>query len=333
MRKILGLICIALGVALVGLAIALPSYVYPRVAKAPENPDTTQVAQGTGITVLLPRGLQEGGPRILTDKTVTVTRDIDGQKVEGADEDNPFYRLAFKADVEGEQPPLLQAYVEGAGFDGRTGEANNKGPDYVIQDEGAQPEQITHEGLMFKFPFGTEQKDYPFWDVNIRQTATARYDGTETIDGLLTYRFVQPIPDTTIGQEDVPGTLIGLPDQPVVKADRIYATTRTLWVEPNTGAIIKGSEQVNQRLAAEGRTIPVITGNLEYTPATVQANVEEYKSSASSLAFVRRTGPIGGWILGPILIAVGVVLFLLARRREERDDDDEWDDGPDYRTV
>jgi hypothetical protein len=333
MRRIAGLVLVALGVALIALAIALPTYVYPRVAKAPIDPNTQLVARGEGITVLLPRSIEDGGTQIFNNQVVTVTRSIDGELRQGAPmpaDDERFYRLSFRADVEGKG--LLQAYVEGACFNQETGLATNCGGDYLVTDPtDTQGQPIEHRGLMFKFPFNTERRDYPFWDVNIKAPATARYDGTERLNGLLTYRFVQVIQDTVIGQQDIPGELIGDPQTPSLTADRIYSTKRTLWVEPYTGAIIKGSEQVNQRLAADGKQAPIITGYLEYTPETVQANVDEYGESASGLRFVSRIGPIGGWILGPIFLLVGLGLLAMSRRRER---DDEWtDDRTHYQTV
>ena len=50
---------------------------------------------------------------------------------------------------------------------------------------------------------------------------------------------------------------------------------------------------------------------------TVRANVEEYRSAARGLRFVTRIGPIGGWILGPILLLVGLTLLATGRRPAE----------------
>lgn len=327
MRRIAGLVFVALGVGLIALAIALPTYVYPRVAHVPENPQQTLVAQGTGITVLLPRSLDEGGTRILTNQTVTNVRKVEGQVPPNGKklaDDDAFYRVAYSVRVETQG--LLTAYLEGGSFNGRTGLSNNKYGDYFNTDPTSPVnEPVTHQGIQFKFPFDVQKQNYPFWDAFLQKATTARYDGTEKIDGLLTYRFVQPITDVVIGREAVPGALIGLPDQPSVDADRLYSTTRTLWVEPLTGALIKGQERVNQRLVSNGKQAPVIQGTLTWTPETVAANVKKYESLASGLRFVSRTGPIGAWILGPILALIGLTLLALSRRDDDNFDDD-WDD-------
>jgi hypothetical protein len=318
MRKIVGLVFVGLGVALIGLAIALPSYVYPRIAKAPADPDQYIVAQGSGITVLLAQSVSDGGIRVLDNQDVTVTRRVRGEvrmDAPRAEGDNVFYRLAFQTEVAGQPNGLLTAYVEGGSFNGVSGLSNNCCGDYLIDDPTDQVGvPIRHEGLQFKFPFDTQKKNYPFWDVNVKKAVTAKFSGTETIKGLKTYRFVQPITDVLIGQEEVPGSLMQLPDQPSVKADRLYSTTRTLWIEPRTGAIIKGSEKVDQRLVFNGKQTPVIQGTITYNDATVQKNVDEYADSAQGLWFVKSVGPVVGWILGVILVLVGLALMLTGRR-------------------
>jgi hypothetical protein len=320
MRKIVGLVFVGLGVALIALAIALPTYAYPRIAKAPADPDQYIVAEGSGITVLLAQSTADGGIRVLDNQDVTVTRRVRGEVRPGAAEatgDNRFYRLAFQSQVANQPNGLLTAYVEGGSFNGKTGLANNWSDDYLSTDP-TDPvgEPIRHEGLLFKFPFETEKKSYPFWDVNVKKAVTAKFDGVESLEGLETYRFVQDITDVVITQVDVPGSLLQLPEQSSVKADRVYATKRTLWIEPHTGAIIKGSETVNQRLVFNGQQAPVIQGTITYNDATVKANVDEYGSSARGLWFVKTAGPLVGWILGPILLLVGLALILLSGRRK-----------------
>jgi hypothetical protein len=336
MRRIVGLVFVALGVALIALAIALPTYVYPRVEKVPADPDQHLVATGEGVTVLLAQSPPDGGIRVLTNQTVTATRQINGDVRPDAtrpNDDEAFYRLAFQTTVAGQPKGLLTAYVEGGSINAKTGLSNNCCGDFLSTDATdtiGQP--IRHEGLQWKFPFDTKKQNYPFWDVNVKKALTAHYSGTEKIDGLKTYRFVQPITDVVISQEDVPGSLLGLPEQATVRADRLYSDTRTLWIEPYTGAIIKGSEKINQRLVSNGKQAPVIQGTLTYDDATVKANVDKYKGSAQQLWFIRKGGPIAGWILGPVLILIGLLLLVRPRRKaahvEEPADDVQPVDAP-----
>ena len=338
MRRIVGLVLVALGVALIGLAAVLPTFVYPRVAKIPQNPDQDIVAEGTGITALVPSQVVKGGNGILLNQTVRATRRVVGQIPPNGSkvpQGQAFYQLAFEARVIGNpqlkgNEGLLEAYVEGGSFDGDTGESTNCCGDYLNTDPtDPAGKKILHEGVLFKFPFRVRQgQSYKFWDVKIKGAVTARYDGTERLMGLQTYRYVQPITDEVITQETVPGALVSQPDKRTVKADRVYATVRTLWVEPYTGAIIKGSEQVNQRLVAGGNEVPVISGTLIYTDATVKALADQYRSSARGLKFVTKLGPIGGWVLGPIFALIGLTMLALSRgESDEWEDDWDGDDG------
>lgn len=123
MRKIVGLVFVGLGVALIALAVALPSYVYPRLAKAPADPDQYVVAQGSGITVLMAQSEADGGIRRLDNQNVTVTRRVRGEvRPTGvrAENGNAFYRLAFRTEVANQPNGLLTAYVEGGSFDEKT---------------------------------------------------------------------------------------------------------------------------------------------------------------------------------------------------------------------
>lgn len=321
MRKIAGLVLVALGVAFIGLAVALPGYVYPRVAKMPVDPRTTIVATGSGVDVLLLRGTDEGGIRPELGKDVVVTRYITGDTGRQGPKPGPddvLYRLDFRADVVG--LGLLNAYVEGYAFDNDTAEASNCCRDYLRSDAGdTAGEPITHRGLGLKFPFDTQQRDYEFWDVNLRKATTARFDGEDTIQGLEVYRFVQDIPDQSIGSQEVPGALFGSTEG-AVTADQVYADVRTLWVEPVTGAIIKGQEKVNRRLVADGSEVPIIRGTIAYDDKTVTALVDQYRDDASQLRLVSKTGPLVAWIAGPLLLLGGLALLLLAGPSEEDHD-------------
>jgi hypothetical protein len=325
MRRIAGLVLLALGVALVALAIALPSYVYPRVQKSPGNPDAFIVARGTGMTVLLAQSEADGGIRVLTNQTVDATRRVKGELRPNAPRptgNNVFYRQAVQLTVENQPNGLLTAFVEGASMDGKTALANNCCGDYRADDvTKPQGEPVTHEGLVWKFPFGTKKQSYPLWDGNAGKAVTATYDGTEKLHGMTTYRFVQDVRNLVLSQQQVPGALVGAPRKASVTADQVYSNITTIWVEPVTGKIINGTQQLNRRLVYHGTEVPVLQGRLVYTDATVRQQIKDTKGPAAALTFVTRTGPLLGWILGPILIVIAFGL-LLPSRRQPKDHED-----------
>lgn len=162
---------------------------------------------------------------------------------------------------------------------------------YVKDSSAVQP----YEGLVIKFPFHTEKKDYPYWDGTLGRSVTAEYKGERTIDGLKTYEFAVDIP----------------PTQAEVAADTqgTYAATQNIWIDPETGAFVdqKGTQTVTLPDGSSALDIQV-----SYTDATVKTNVATAKDNGRSLWLVSTLLPIGGLVLGLVLIVAGI---LLLRRR------------------
>jgi hypothetical protein len=87
-------------------------------------------------------------------------------------------------------------------------------------------------------------------------------------------------------------------------------------VEPLSGIIVKGSEQVRQWLRGpDGRDGQILlAGTITFTPQTVQRQVDNASDSAAKLRALRTTGPILAWSLGVVLLVIGLVLLLAGRR-------------------
>ena len=172
-------------------------------------------------------------------------------------------------------------------------------------------------GLNFKFPFGTEQKDYKVYDDNTGTAVTARYTGTETVNGIETYKFVQDIPDTKLDSKKVPGSLVGS-DQSTVDADLYYRGVNTLWVEPVTGIEVKQQQQQHQelRVGTSGSSTVVFDGTLAYSGKTISQMVDQINQNKGKLEFLSSTGPLWLGIGGGVLIIVAIVLLIRRRPAE-----------------
>jgi hypothetical protein len=298
-RRTVGLVLCGVGAFLLVLALLLRFYAYPNLAKAPLDQYTTSVSDGPGATVFDIAGLAE----VQTDLTSTrVTRG----DVEASDDDVAVYdTFVNSTNAEG---TTINAYTERAGFGRTDGMAVNGFGENIDGDP------VQHEGLIFKFPFDTQQQDYPFWDTTVRQAFPAVFSGEEQLAGVDVYRFVQNVPATTVSQLDVPGDLVGATEA-TVTVDRVYENERTLWVEPNTGAIIKGQEDQYSRFQYQGQDAITVTDVvIAYDDATVQANADEYGPAGQQLNLVRNVVPLWGAILGLILLVVGFVLVLRPER-------------------
>ena len=111
-----------------------------------------------------------------------------------------------------------------------------------------------------------------------------------------------------------------------------YGNTRTLWIEPNTGVIIKGQEQVDKSLISTLGTVATTKGTIGYTDQTVRDNAETWGSKGRLLGFIGGPFMWVGIISGLLLIVVGALL--IGRRpaaagagRSRRSEDLEGIDG------
>jgi hypothetical protein len=92
----------------------------------------------------------------------------------------------------------------------------------------------------------------------------------------MVFRFVQSIEPVAHATVEVPGSIVGS-GQATVEADRVYANVRTLWVEPETGVIIKGEERQNSALRfRDGATVTLTEATIGYDDRTVSENATEY---------------------------------------------------------
>jgi Porin PorA len=325
LRRIVGFVLLGLGVFAVALGLLLRLYAYPRLAKVPLDPRTVSVATGSGVTALVMVKQANGStlPEIRNNLDLTANRYVTGDLTQPevvADGDVASWIEAVElTDQEGNR---VRATERRLCLDRHTSEglprctspyikARNNPVDFtVIEEKGvAQP------GLNLKFPFDTEQTTYRFYDVFVRDATEARFEGEEEIEGLSVYRFVQDIAPRKIEDRQVPGSLVGS-GEPTVQVGLYYQNRRTMWVEPQTGQIIKGQEIQRQELVGDdqepGQGTVVFDGTLTFTEDTVTKNVSEAKENRSRL-WLLTTLPIFLWVGGAVLILAAVALLFLFR--------------------
>ncbi|GAA0814465.1 DUF3068 domain-containing protein [Spirilliplanes yamanashiensis] len=325
MRRVVGIVLLTLGVFALTFGVLLRTVVYDQLAVAPLDPDVETVAQGTGMTVFYPASAKDTTIEpVRTDATVTARRvvggKLDAQEVVkdgklGPDTevlgDVALWRVGLV--VEDENKNLVNAVEQWVCVDRRTAEGVKPCSQQKVDDGSGQPAttEVDMSGLNYKFPFRTEQKNYTFFDITLRKATPISYNGTETINGLDTYRFVQTIEPVQLDTREVPGALVNQPGVPTVSATRWYSNVRTLWVEPLSGTIVKGQEQVRQVLRGpDGQDGQVLlAGTLTFTDQTVARQVDSASEAAGKLRLLTSTGPWTAWILGALLIAGA--LFLL----------------------
>jgi hypothetical protein len=319
MRRALGILLIAIGMFAITLGLLLGPVVYDRLAKAPLDPNATTDSEGTNMTVFYPKSLiDKTVPAQRTDVTLTAKRVVRGKldapevKVGG---DVAMWRVGLV--VEDERKNLVSAVEHWVCVDRKSGEGVAPCAQQKVDDGRRLDTSFNAAGQNYRFPFNTERKDYTYFDTTLRMSTPMRFEAEDTINGLPVYRFVQRIDPTKVVDQDVPGQLVGAAEGTSVKASLMYENTRTVWVEPYSGTIVKGEEKVRQVLRGpDGKDgTVVIAGTLAFTPQTIQRQVDSAKESSDKLRLLTDTGPLVAYIVGGIALIVGVILVLLSRAK------------------
>ncbi len=325
MSRKLGFVLMGVGVFFLALALLARFYAYDRLAVVPLDQDTVSVSEGPGATIFDIASQQE----ITVDLVSTRNVVGDGEASEEASDElgrdiavweTLVYTDEPGADVSTEDPPRSGSHDRVA-FDRHTGETVKCCDTFTAttaDDRGVEvKETIGFEGLYFKFPFQTEQQTYQFWDGSLGEAPDIEFKETETIEGLDVYRFEQEIPPTTVGNIAAPASFFGIDEEGDVTLDRVYSNTRTLWIEPETGVIIRGQEDQLSVAEYEGEQVATLTDvTIGYNPGTVSDNVETYSALATQLQVIRIWVPVVGGILG-LLLLIGGILVVRKRRSEE----------------
>ncbi len=345
---------IGLGVFFVGVAALARFYAYPTLAVAPADQIAHTVSAGSDATIFSIAELKEkGGVELESRRTVRgdvaaaekISKALDREVVvfdtAVVTDDSKNYQ--FPDDASKTELMPLSFVQERVVLDAHTGEAvrwNPSGDDnsgeYIAttleKTDRLKPDQGSplfkgHEGLVLKFPFGTEKTTYKFWDSTLRKAFPIQFKDEATLDGLKVYVFEQEVPQQEVPLAKplmVPGNLVDEPGRDSVEVQRTYKNTRTLWIEPITGAIIKGQEKQHATIAYNGEDKLIATQvTIAYDDATVTKNVKGatengvaeggYQSKAAQLNLIGFWVPLGALIVG--LLLFGFVGFRQLRSR------------------
>lgn len=300
MRRVFGYVAFMVGALLLFLAPLIRFYVVPRVEKADIDVYNRSIAEGTGqYYVLSQASLSE--PRLLRNITITKSDPEASSK-------SVFVATQFSRTVDVEAEVDIDIALETYVMDRSTGIA--------VHCCGEDPPK---EGHTLKLPFGVEKDEvYDFYDSTARQAFPAQYVRDEDVQGLATFVFVSAVPDTVLETRGVPGFIMGRPDEPSIEVEQHYTAETTLWVEPITGAIVKGAQTSTQWFLDPTTGDEAVISDTDFvnTEDSVQQVVERIDSEASLLRLARFWIPLLAPILGAVLIGVGVWLLLREGRIE-----------------
>lgn len=312
MHKLIGLILLGLGAFLLVAAPLLRLYTYPSLAKTPLDQFTENVAEGHGMTAFYTSELEtKSGLDLFSIRRVRA--DLQAEKQLGNDV-SVFESHVRNVDSAG---TLLSSTLQRAAMDRTTGAAI-KCDCQTWAAETDKPEdrkELTYQGQVFKMPFNAQKKTYAWWDQTLEAAVPAKFVRTEKVDGTEAYVYQMHIEPTTVRTQEVPAKLIGGTDTVNVSVDRVYENTRTIWVEPNTGGVIKGQEELNVRFERGGQDVLTLQkGTITYDSATVKRNAADYKKDGDKLKLIRFTLPVSLAILGVLCLLVGALLVMSSRQ-------------------
>jgi len=294
MARRVGFVLVFVGLFLLFFGVVERVYAYPRLKKAPLDQYSQPVATGTGTYFnRSPDKLKE-----ITGAQLKNVRTVRGDVKAGTDEVAVWD--SFNSTVDTADQGVITATQERIALDRVTAQS--------VQCCGENPR---HQGLTLKFPFGTEKTTYQFWDGPAQRALPAAFTRTEKLNGLTVYRFEQRIDRLDVGDQDIPGTLAGEPDTPSVQTNIIYSNTKTLWVEPATGIIVKAQQDATQVLETQGgeQVLTLLDAVLTYDEATVDGNADDASSGANRLRLLGTVLPFAALLLGLVAVGAGLVLL------------------------
>lgn len=294
MRKIIGWVLLALGTFLVVIGLMAAIWAPGQVKRTPLDTDSTTRLAGTADKLNPGTGEVES----LQVKATSVTK---ADSEHSDDEVIVFVSSTCLVIDEGDVPDCVDADDPEKRLVSASTDvfATDRSDGTAVNGSYVPPSAEEKEGLVNKWPFDAEKKTYPYWDGMLGQAVDAEYDGTETIDGLETYRY-----HVLIEEESA---------EVVTDVDGVYSQDKYIWIDPVTGAIINQTQHEVRELT-DGSTL--LDMQLDFTEDQVSANAEDAKDNGGLLTLLTKTVPLIGLIGGVLALLVGAFLVFAGRGRK-----------------
>ncbi|RAO11405.1 Porin PorA [Micromonospora noduli] len=339
MKLRVGAALFGLGVLLLVFAAGLPFYVAPAVTKLPYDLEpTTSVAEaknakflkitrvGDSATIEVLQGDLTSNVEVIPQPDDTKDRLPEDLKGDAVIWD--VYQTVRRTDspevvVSQYSTELALDRISGAAASWKEQWLNETGAD------GTPVGNVKYAGQIYKFPFGTDKRDYQIFDRDLKRATPAKFVGTEKIKGIEAYRFEQRIENEVLTTpESSLQTLVGKFAPGATSGQIVYSNTRTVWVDPVTGSYVNVREQQHKELQPNtGTPTVLLDADFNYNDDTVSRSVETVKDNRFKIGLISFWGPIVAGVLGLIAVVFGVWLVTrpeggTARHRAEPAVDD-----------
>jgi MFS family permease len=311
MRRVTGFVLTLLGAFLLVVAAVLRFWLAPNAAKDPLNEYRVIDLSGTGSY------FSQAQVQAENNVNVGVTFTIKGNTSLGNSNDAVWDFFERVTDTTNNAVIANDQFREA--FNRKNGELVNCCGAYVSDPvDNKANHSVKMSGLGLFFPIGTKPQNYTVYDTTAHQTETARYDGGFSVDGILTYKFVETVGPVQYGTDTVPGSIVGASGNATL--DEYYSATNAYYIDPLTGAPLDTSQNQTITLGdpANPDQISASTINVEETGPSVASVVSADKNARNDLVLVEDVLPIIGGVAGIVLLIFGIILLRLSRD----------DDGP-----
>ncbi|MBF6082544.1 DUF3068 domain-containing protein [Nocardia cyriacigeorgica] len=327
-KRTVACLLVGLGALLIVAALMIPTYTLSKMAKTPLDLEITTIATnvpGEESLVLDAKSLTapEGSAKVdqnvplVFQRFVTVEEPSDAEKMT-VQAGTTLRRTDKQGDT-----GLLTAEIDRVTIDRKTGEPVDEDPNgsiaTTVNKEGESvAEPFKREGLQYRFPIGTEKKDYPYFDRTARVTSDAKFIEETEINGTTVYHFRQVVEPSNLYEATknpafrlkLPAAKWGVEGEGDVSMDRWYTNTRDLFVEPETGTVVNGQEAIHMYYARSGDKpeVTALKATLTFDEPTIESQLSVAKENIDKLSLFGRVVPIILGVVGVIALIAGIVL-------------------------
>ncbi len=177
-------------------------------------------------------------------------------------------------------------------------------------------------GSPLRMPWFTEPITYPYFDPVLLAPVPMVAIGSERVADREALKFQQATPPTPIGEVPVPGRLVGS-ELPTVELTRAHAVTRTLWVDPTTGIILRTAERVRETLRDVGGrdVVTLVTLNLATTPEQEAIQAQLAREQGQPVRWASEYGPTIALATSVLLLLLGTALLVREIRASRAEED------------
>jgi Porin PorA len=207
-----------------------------------------------------------------------------------------------------------------APFDRRTGELVNCCGAFEQNNSvhlSGQGLHLSGQGLVW--PLGAQQRTYMVFDTTLAKAMPASYAGTATADGVMTYSYVERVAPQQFATLTLPGSLVGMKNQPEVTLPEYYQAVNTYWVNPVTGTPldIEQNETLTLRDSTGATRLLVFRADLKMNSSSIAELVSTDRSNANKINLVGTVLPLALLVVGVVLLGVAIILTAFGRRGGE----------------